>query len=166
MGVFIWHEWARYVNIFASVYSIWAGFWRIFFPKFFWDFVNGTNVTVRADGLPCFDDTPCGILPAPQDQIFIAIIVNAPIVQILSIIFGITHLTIELTPAIKKLGIYRSFPLKIVTLLIQTFLTCLFYQGTNGAVYSLRVAIGYGVAVDQGEVMEEAKEERGRTDNV
>lgn len=34
-------------------------------------------------------------------------------------------------------------------------------QGTNGAVYSLTAAVGYGVAISKGEEMEVAKENRG-----
>ena len=101
-------------------------------------------------------------------------------------VFGVTHLVIELVPYVQKTSIYRSFPLKVVTLLLQAFLSCLFYQvrvqsnpicilsisqsglitviraqGTNGAVYSLTAAIGYGVASAKGEEMDVAKENRG-----
>lgn len=93
MGKFIWHEWAQFVNIFASVcacpYSrssinsscvadalrlpcplqspdvVWAGFWGCLFPKFFWDFVRGSNFTkdmATAVGRVCTDATPCGIV--------------------------------------------------------------------------------------------------------
>lgn len=76
MGKFIWHEWARFVNIFASVCAflslpgpissvavltpsrplvppkpvdvVWAGIWGCLFPKFFWDFVRGTLLTADA----------------------------------------------------------------------------------------------------------------------
>jgi hypothetical protein len=165
MGKFIWHEWARFVNIFASVYVIWAGFWGCLFPKFFWDFVRGTNLTSDAAkllGQVCADATPCGIVPAPGDAFFVNVIVKAPVIQILAIVFGVTHLSIELLPPVQKTSIYRSFPLKVVTLLIQTFLACLFYQGTNGAIYSLTAAVGYGVAIAKGEEMAVAKENRGR----
>jgi len=164
MGNFIWHQWAQFVNIFAAVYVIWAGFWGLFWRKFFWDFVQGTEFTkamATAIGQTCTDDTPCGIVPSPSDAFFVNIIVKAPIVQILAMVFGITHLVIELVPAVQKTGIYRSLPLKVVTLLLQTFLSVLFYQGTNGALYSFTAAIGYGVAVAKGEQMEVAKDNRG-----
>lgn len=164
MGKFIWHQWAQYVNIFASVYTVWSGFWGCLFPKFFWDFVRGTNFTkemAAAAGRTCTDANPCGIVPNPGDQIFINLIVKAPVIQILAIIFGVTHLVIELVPAVQKTGIYRSLPLKVVTLILQTFFTSLFYQGVNGAVYSFTAAIGYGIAVAKGEEMEVAKENRG-----
>jgi len=164
MGKFIWHQWAQFVNIFASVYVLWAGIWGCFFAKFFWDFVRGTNFTkdmATAAGRTCTDATPCGIVPAPGDAFFISIIVKAPIVQILAIVFAVTHLTIELVPFVQKTAIYRSLPLKVVTLLLQAFLAVLFYQGTDGALYSLTAAIGYGVAVAKGEQMEVAKQNRG-----
>lgn len=164
MGKFIWHEWAQFVNIFASVYVVWAGFWGCLFPKFFWDFVRGSNFTkdmAAAAGRVCADATPCGIVPSPQDAVFINVIVKAPVIQILAMIFGVTHLVIELVPLVQKTAIYRSLPLKVVTLLLQTFFAVLFYQGTNGAIYSLTAAIGYGVALAKGEEMEVAKENRG-----
>lgn len=164
MGKFIWHQWAQFVNIFASVFVIWAGIWGALFPKFFWDFVRGTLLTsdiAKSINYTCTDDTPCGIVPAPGDAIFVNVIVKAPVVQILTIIFGVTHLAIELVPFVQKMSIYRSFPLKVITLLLQTFLSCLFYQGTNGAIYSFVAAVGYGMAIVKGEQMEVAKENRG-----
>jgi hypothetical protein len=161
MGSFIWHQWARFVNIFASVYVVWAGLWGCLFPKFFWDFVRGTNLTKEAAGRACTDAIPCGIVPAPGDAIFVNLIVKAPVIQILAMVFGVTHLVIELVPVVRKTAIYRSLPLKVVTLILQTFLSVLFYQGTNGAIYSFTAAIGYGVAVAKGEQMEAAKDNRG-----
>ena len=66
--------------------------------------------------------------PSPQDAFFINVIVKAPVIQVLAMVFGVTHLVIELVPYVQKTSIYRSFPLKVVTLLLQTFLSCLFYQ--------------------------------------
>ena len=56
------------------------------------------------------------------------VIVKAPVIQVLAMVFGVTHLVIELVPYVQKTSIYRSLPLKVVTLLLQTFLSCLFYQ--------------------------------------
>ena len=57
MGNMIWHEYARFTCITASVCksftnpldpsdgskdAVWAGYWGIFYRKFFWDFVDGT----------------------------------------------------------------------------------------------------------------------------
>ena len=57
MGKLIWHEYARYVSITASICTslwtastttyldcadaVWAGFFGLFYRKFFWDFVGG-----------------------------------------------------------------------------------------------------------------------------
>jgi hypothetical protein len=52
--------------------------------------------------------------------------------------------------------------LRIVTYTMQTFFTVLFYQGTNGAIYSFVAVIGFTAAQMRGEIVEEAKEQRGR----
>jgi len=163
MGEFIWHQWAQYVAIFACIYTVWAGTWGLFYRKFFWDFVQGTFMPgpLNTNGRPCTLDNPCGIVPAKSDSIFITLIVSAPIVQILSILFALTHLTLELLPHARKLAVYRSFPLRIVTYTLHTFLTVLYYQGTNGALYSFVAVLGFVVAQLKGEMVQEAKEQRG-----
>jgi len=164
MGAFIWHQWAQYVAIFASVYTVWASVWGLFFRKFFWDFVAGTLQPgpTNSNGLPCADANPCGIVPAKGDQIFISLIVNAPIIQIIALVFGITHLFLELTPQIRHMSIYRSFPLRIVTYTLQAFFAVLFYQGTNGAIYTTTAVVGFIVAQIKGEIMVDVLEERAK----
>lgn len=164
MGEFIWHQWAQYVAIFASIYTAWAAIWGIFFRKFFWDFVNGQLMPGplnEFNGRPCALDNQCGIVPAKADSIFIALIVTAPIIQIFSLLFAITHLALELLPYARQFAVYRSFVLRIVTYTMQTFVTVLYYQGTNGALYSFVAVIGFTVAQFKGEIVEEAKEQRG-----
>lgn len=100
--------------------------------------------------------------PAKQDQLFINLIVNAPVIQIMAMMFGIAHLFLELLPQIRTTSIYRSFPLRIVTYTLQALFTVMFYQGTNGAIYSATAVVGYIMATAKGEVVEEAKEQRGR----
>ncbi|TFL01465.1 hypothetical protein BDV98DRAFT_604749 [Pterulicium gracile] len=151
MGVFIWHQWARFVSIIANVYAVWAGFWAIIFRKFFWDFVNGTM------------RNPGGLQPAKQDAIFITLIVKAPVIPIIAMVLGLFILALEYPIApLKRLSIHRSFVLKVVLLLFQAFLTILFYQGTNAAIYATTAAIGYTRAITKGEQMEEAKDNRGK----
>ncbi|KAG9045576.1 hypothetical protein FS837_006063, partial [Tulasnella sp. UAMH 9824] len=134
MGVFIWHEWARFVAVFASVYGVWAGFWGLFFRKFFWDFVGGVRMNT---------ETQKGIIPGANAAPFIAIIVTIPLIQILSMVIGVAILLLECpAPFMKKLPIYRSLVVRLIMLLIQAFLTVLFYQGTNAALYSLIAAVG------------------------
>lgn len=155
MGRFIWHEWARFVSIFASVYGVWAGFWGLFFRKFFWDFVGGVRMNTA---------TQKGIIPGANAAPFIAIIVTIPLIQILAMVMGVMILMLEYPPSfMKKLPIYRSLVARLIMLLVQAFLTVLFYQGTNAALYSLIAAIGYTRAVMKGEIMEEAKDNRGKT---
>jgi len=151
MGNLIWHEYARYVSITASVYAIWSSFWGFFYRKFFWDFVGGV---VRDPG---------GIQPAPSAAIFVTLIVKAPIIQVIAMLLGFFVLALEFpVPQLKPLSIHRSIVLRIVLLLFQTFLTILFYQGTNSAIYSLIAAICYTRAQVLGEKMDLAKDNRGK----
>jgi hypothetical protein len=54
--------------------------------------------------------------------------VTAPIIQIFSLLFAITHLALELLPYARQFAVYRSFVLRIVTYTMQTFVTVLYYQ--------------------------------------
>ncbi|GJE92277.1 hypothetical protein PsYK624_084310 [Phanerochaete sordida] len=151
MGNLVWHEWSRLVSLTATVYTIWAAFWGILFRKFFWDFVGGI---LRAPG---------GLQPANNVMIFIDIIVKAPIVQLLSMILGFAILALEYPlPYLKGTSVHRSLVVRVVALLLQAFLAILYYQGTNGAIWSLVAVIGYTRAIVLGETMEQAKENRGR----
>jgi hypothetical protein len=155
MGNLVWHEYSRFISITATVYAIWAAFFGLFHRKFFWDFVGGT---LRDPG---------GIQPSPNAALFIAVIVQVPVVQIATMLLGMTILAIELpVPVIKKYSFYRSLAIRIVLLLFQVFLTILFYQGTNAAIWSLIAAMCYGHAVMLGEEMEEAKQNRGKGGEV
>ncbi|KAI5890559.1 uncharacterized protein SCHCODRAFT_02669694 [Schizophyllum commune H4-8] len=150
MGNLVWHEYSRLVSVTASVYAVWASFWAILYRKFFWDFVNGT---VRDPG---------GIQPANSDMIFIQLIVRAPIIPILAMVLGFMLIALETPlPILKSTAIYRSLVLRIVLLFFQAFLTIMFYQGTNAAIYSLIAAGCYGRAIAKGEEMKEAKANRG-----
>lgn len=67
--------------------------------------------------------------PSPKVAVFIAIIVNVPAVQILTMILAAFNLCVELPlPQIKTLSIYRSLLLRVVLLIFQAFLSSLFYQ--------------------------------------
>lgn len=160
MGVFVWHQWARLVSLTAGIYAIWAGFWGILFRKFFWDFIGG-HLVAPAPGAGLFSG---GMIPAKSAAPFIAIIVTVPVIQILTIIMGLVTVLLEWPlPMMTKLPIYRSLVFRVVWLLLLAFVSVLFYQGTNVALYSLTAAIGYARAQMKGEIMEEAKENRGRT---
>ena len=67
--------------------------------------------------------------PAASDSIFISIIVKAPIVQLISMFLAISIILFDYpAPFIKGSAIHRSFPIRIVLLLLQTFFSILYYQ--------------------------------------
>lgn len=151
MGNLVWHTYARFVSITASVYAVWAAFFGLFYRKFFWDFVGGT---LRDPG---------GLQAPPSAAPFIAVIVKVPAVQTVAMLLGIVMLVVEYPlPQIKQFAIYRSLVLRIVLLLFQVFFNILYYQGTNAALWSLIAAMCYARAVMNEEVMEEAKQNRGK----
>ncbi|KAF8635237.1 hypothetical protein AX17_004010 [Amanita inopinata Kibby_2008] len=155
MGNFVWHNYARHVSITASIYAIWAGFFGLFYRKFFWDFVGG----ILRD--------PGGIQPSPKSALFITLIVKFPAVQSVAIIVGalLTGLEYPL-PQLKSTAIYRSLVLRVVLLLFQAFFTALFYQGTNAALWSLIAAMCYSRAIALGEKMAEVKDKRAKAGGV
>ncbi|KAF5351971.1 hypothetical protein D9756_007602 [Leucocoprinus leucothites] len=117
MGNLIWHEYARFVAITATVYGMWAGFWGLFYRKFFWDFVGGT---LRDPG---------GIQPPPSAAPFIMIIVKIPLLQIFGVLMAFFLLALEWPlPLMKKLPIYRNLVVRIVLLFFQAFINILYYQ--------------------------------------
>jgi hypothetical protein len=149
MGNLIWHEYARYVSITATVYTVWAAYFGLVYRKFFWDFVNG----IRRN--------PGGLQPAKQDAFFIAITVKAPVIPIISLILGLVILAFEYpAPFVKGTAAYRSLVLRVVLLVFQVFFAILFYQGTNGALWSLVAMFCYTRAIMLGEVMKEAKDNK------
>ncbi|KAH7888699.1 ATP adenylyltransferase-domain-containing protein [Phlebopus sp. FC_14] len=140
MGSLIWNELSRYVSLTASVYAVWASFWGLFFRKFFWDFVGGI---LR---------NPGGLQPSPKLHIFIVLIVDAPVVQILTMITGFFMISLEYpVHFIKGTRLHRSLPLRAVLLVFQSFLAVLFYQGTNASLWSLIAALFYVRALTLGE---------------
>jgi len=151
MGNLIWHEYARYASITASVYAVWASFYGLFYRKFFWDFVGGA---LRDPG---------GLQAPPSAAIFVTMIVKLPIIQCLAMATGMFMIALEFPlPALKSLGIHRSIPFRILMLLNQTSLTILFYQGTNAAIWSFIASLCYMRAQLLGEEMAIAKENRGK----
>jgi len=151
MGKLVWHSYARLVTITASIYAVWAGFFGLFYRKFFWDFVGGT---LRDPG---------GLQAPPSAAPFVAVIVKVPVVQVVSMILGVVLIVVEYPlPQIKQFAIYRSLVLRIVLLLFQVFFNILYYQGTNAAIWSLVAALCYFRAVSHGEEMEESKANRGK----
>jgi len=155
MGKLIWHEHARYVAITASVYTVWAGYFGLIYRKFFWDFVSGIM------------RNPGGVQPAKQDAFFIDITVKAPVIQIFSIILGLVILAVEYpAPFMRGTAVHRNLITRVILLLFQVFFAILFYQGTNGAIWSLVAIFGYSRAIMLGEVMKDAKDNQGRRERA
>jgi len=149
MGNLIWHEYARLVAITASVYTFWAGFWGLVWRKFFWDFVGGT---LRDPG---------GMQAPPRDAFFVTVIIKAPVIQVTSIALAGFIIALEFpAPFLKSTKVHRTIALRIPLLLVQVFFAVLFYQGTNGAIWSLIAAGCYARAVMLGEEMKEVKENK------
>lgn len=110
---------------------------------------------------------PGGLQAPPRSALFVMIIIKAPIVQIISVALAGFIIALEFpAPFLKGTRFHRSIVLRIPLLLLQVSLAALFYQGTNGAIWSLIAAGGYARAVMLGEEMEEAKENRGREEKV
>jgi len=151
MGVLVWNDWSHLLGITSAVYGLWAGFWGLFYRKFFWDMIGGTL-------------GPAGIIPGPNSAFFDMIIVTIPIVQILVMVLSVKLLLLEFAPfaAIKKTFMYRSFMYKASMYFVLAFLSILFYQGTNAALYSLVAVAAYVRAQVKGELMPEGKENKGR----
>ncbi|KAF8650395.1 hypothetical protein AX16_005203 [Volvariella volvacea WC 439] len=117
MGNLIWHEYSRYVSITASIYAVWSGFFGLFYRKFFWDFVGG----IMRD--------PGGYQSPPASSIFVTLIIRVPVIPIFAMLCGLFLLALEYpVPQLKALAIYRSLVLRAILLVLQAFLTVLYYQ--------------------------------------
>ena len=67
---------------------------------------------------------------------FITVIVKMPIVQITTMVLGFIIVALEYPfPLVKGSPIHRSIPLRIVLLVLQSFLAVLFYQVGRVATY-------------------------------
>jgi hypothetical protein len=151
MGKLVWHEYSRYVSITASLYTVWAGYFGLIYRKFFWDFVSGIS------------RNPGGLQPANQDAFFIDIMVKAPVIQIISILLGLVIVAFEYpAPFLKGTAAHRNLVTRVVLLVFQIFFAIMFYQGTNGAIWSIAALICYSRAIMLGEVMKEPKDNEGR----
>jgi hypothetical protein len=153
MGKFIWHDWARYVSISASIYLVWASIWGLLYRKFFFDFIDRTYTT--------------GNPPLPMPNVkyapILSVIVTIPLIQILAMLMAIITVAFEYpAPFLKGTFMERNFAFKMVWLLMQATLAILFYQGTNAFIWSVIAAGAYARALALGEVMPEAKAQRGK----
>jgi len=151
MGNLIWHEWARLVAVTASIYAVWSGMFGLLYRKYFWDFMGG----IMRD--------PGGYQSPPSAAPMVAVIIKIPIVPIFAMVIGIVNIAVNFpAPFLRGTALHRSFHLRAVLLVVQFIVTILFYQGTNAAIYSLVALIGYTRAIIRGEILKEARENRGK----
>lgn len=152
MGNLIWHEWARLVAITASIYAVWSGMFGLLYRKYFWDFMGG----IMRD--PGGYQSPASAAP------MVAIIIKIPLVPIFAMVIGLLNIAVNFpAPFLKGTALHRSFHLRAVLLVVQFIITILYYQGTNAAIYSLVALVGYTRAIIRGEILKEARENRGKT---
>ena len=91
MGKLIWHDLARLVALTSATYLVWANGWGIFYRKFMLDAIGGR---LGPAGIMCV--RLCSVYgiwqgqrshsPPPSSALFMAIIVKAPVVQIVNIV--------------------------------------------------------------------------------
>jgi len=151
MGNLIWHEWARLVAVTASIYAVWSGMFGLLYRKYFWDFMGG----IMRD--------PGGYQSPPSAAPMVAVIIKIPFGPIFAMVIGIVNIAVNFpAPFLRGTALHRSFHLRAVLLVVQFIVTILFYQGTNAAIYSLVALIGYTRAIIRGEILKEARENRGK----
>ena len=125
-----------YILILCFLDAIWASFWGLIYRKFFWDFIGGT--LEDPGGIQWAFFLPprlrsvilsFHVRPSSKVAVFIAIIVDVPTIQILTMALAAFILCIELPfPPVKTLLFYRSLVLRTVLLIFQACLALLFYQ--------------------------------------
>ena len=116
---------------------MWAGYWGIFYRKFFWDFVNG--ILRNPGGLQCvadllvislLTDTPNHCRAPRGAAFFVTIIVKVPLVQILMMLVGAANVALFWPlPIVKQYPIiYNNLIVRIVALFIQILVDIIVYQ--------------------------------------
>ncbi|GAA5877381.1 hypothetical protein JCM8547_003015 [Rhodosporidiobolus lusitaniae] len=131
MGAFSWSNWARLLALTAGTYVAWAALWGCFYRKYLWDFVGGSL-------------GPTGIVPPPQAAFFLKVIVDAPVLQVLSILNGLFTLALEWP--IKPLAgttIHRSHAVRLAFYSWCAFLAMFIYQTIDGGVFYLIAVLAY-----------------------
>ncbi len=121
-----------------NIDTVWAGYFGLLYRKFFWDFVSGIRrnpggiqcvpifhpLFVFIQSFPLFPPRP-----AKQDAFFIAIMVKAPVIQIISILLGLVVLAFEYpAPFMRGTAAHRNLVTRVVLLTFQIFFAIMFYQ--------------------------------------
>ena len=77
--------------------------------------------------------------PSPKVAIFITIIVKFPIVQIVTMVLGFFMIALEYPlPVLKGTVLYRSIVLRVVLLVLLSFVAVLFYQVSHLSLAAFR----------------------------
>jgi len=89
--------------------------------------------------------------------------VKTPVIQIISMLLGLVIVAFEYpAPFMKGTAAHRNLITRVVLLVFQIFFAIMFYQGTNGAIWSIAALICYCRAIMLGEVMKDPKDNEGR----
>ncbi|GAA5997885.1 hypothetical protein JCM5350_008116 [Sporobolomyces pararoseus] len=128
---------------------LWATLWAFYYPKFFWDFIDG-------------ELGPRGLNPSERLNFFIKIIVTYPIVQTINLVLSLFTLLLEYPfPLLNRFKLSRSIPLRIVLHFLDFSFAMLLYQTIDGGVFHLVTGFVYFVAWLKGETLDIAGEGGG-----
>ncbi|GAA5944610.1 hypothetical protein JCM3775_005850 [Rhodotorula graminis] len=141
MGVLIWHDWARLLAL-TSAFSVgWAAIWAFFYRKFFWDFVGASL-------------GPGGLVPPPSAAIFVKIIVDFPVLQVINLVNALVTLGLEWPlPPVARLKIHGSMSFRVALYIWCTGAASFVYQTAFPALFYLVAAMAYGRALAKGETI-------------
>ncbi|POY70942.1 hypothetical protein BMF94_6120 [Rhodotorula taiwanensis] len=131
MGALIWYEWARLLALTSGAYVAWAAMWGFFYRKYFWDFVGGSL-------------GPHGIEPPSGAAVFVKLIVDLPVFQIVNLVNGLLTLALEWPlPHIKRYKLYGSHLLRIVLYFWSALVAAFVYQTVMGTIFYLVAVLAY-----------------------
>ncbi|KAG0658919.1 hypothetical protein C6P46_005539 [Rhodotorula mucilaginosa] len=140
MGALVWHDWARLLALASGAYVAWAALWGFMDRKYFWDFVGGSL-------------GPHGIVPPPAANVFVQLIVDVPVFQIVNLVNGLLTIALEWPPIpkIKDLKLYRSYWLRIAFYVWAALVASFVYQTVMGTIFYLITTLAYVNSLRLGE---------------
>ncbi|GAA5977849.1 hypothetical protein JCM10908_005120 [Rhodotorula pacifica] len=139
MGALVWHDWARLLALTSGAYVAWAALWGFLYRKYFWDFVDGSL-------------GPHGIVPPPAAIVFVKLIVDVPVFQILNLLNGLLTLVLEWPLAyIKSWKLYRSHWIRIGFYIWAALVAAFVYQTVMGTIFYLVAVLAYANSLRLGE---------------
>ncbi|KWU42869.1 hypothetical protein RHOSPDRAFT_35598 [Rhodotorula sp. JG-1b] len=141
MGALVWHDWARLLALASGAYVAWAALWGVVDRKYFWDFVGGSL-------------GPDGIVPPPAANVFIKLIVDVPIFQIVNLVNGLLTIALEWplsSTKMKERKLYRSHWLRIGIYVWAALVASFVYQTVMGTIFYLITTLAYANSLRLGE---------------